>query len=61
MSSLDRSIQISCLKGYDEINLGYEKSADFGNGVEVDGVEVRHIEHLLSVHAHCTAERWVRP
>lgn len=34
------SPKISIMKGYDEINLGYEKSADYGNGVEVNGVEV---------------------
>lgn len=30
------------MKGFKKVNFGYEKSADFGNGIMVGGVEVGH-------------------
>eukprot|EP00392_Amoebophrya_sp_AT5.2_P016144 g16387.t1 len=34
---------MSCLKGFKKVNFGYEKSADFGNGIMVGGVEVAEV------------------
>jgi hypothetical protein len=40
MHSLNEQVALLC--GHSEVHMGFEKSADFGNGVYVNDVEVNH-------------------